>query len=641
VIRVALVGQPNCGKSALFNSVAGYKAMVANFPGTTVEYLCSPITLNQKHFTLVDLPGIYSLSSPESEELTSRRYLLREQPDVIINVLDASVLSRSLELTLELLDLQVPLVVCLNMMDEARKKGIAIDLDHLSQELGVPVVPTIAVQGQGVSDLFNTALAAAEQRSKGKVFIFSQDIEKPIAELQALVYKKTAAGLGVSTRLLSLKLLEKDREFEEQALKMQPDLTGPLPKLCDRISDLHGRSAEMVIASERHALAVNLFEHVAKVRARAPKPRREQVDQYVMHPLLGYLILGFILLSLFSLVFMLGKELEGPLLALFDKGAQYLNTFLKPGSFVSLLANGLIQGFSGGIGIVLPYLVPFLIGLSLLEDIGYLPRAAFLMDSIMHRMGLHGKSIIPFVLSYGCNVPAIMSTRILEKPRDRYITATLVTLIPCAARSTVIFGLVGFYLGPWQALLLYLLNILVIGVAGKVLSRLLPEYSPGLVLEIPPYRFPCLETLWKKTWFRLREFIVIAWPLLIAGSLVLSLLDYFRLSESINGLLSPLVHNVLGLPKAVGITLVFGILRKELTLIMLVQALGTNDFASMMTQAQMFIFTVFSLFYVPCLATLGMLRSVLGTRGMLFVLLFTTALGILLALLFRLGFALF
>jgi len=263
------------------------------------------------------------------------------------------------------------------------------------------------------------------------------------------------------------------------------------------------------------------------------------------------------------------------------------------------------------------------------------------MDSIMHRLGLHGKSIIPFVLSYGCNVPAIMSTRILEKPRDRYITATLVTLIPCAARSTVIFGLVGFYIGPWQALLLYLLNILVIGAAGKVLSRLLPEYSPGLVLEIPPYRLPGFRALWKKTWFRLREFIVIAWPLLIVGSVVLSLLEYFRLSESINSVLAPLVHTVLGLPEVVGITLVFGILRKELTLIMLVQALGTNNFAAVMTQAQMFVFTVFSLFYVPCLATLGMLRSVLGTRGMLVVLLFTTILGILMALLFRLGFALF
>ncbi|RPI76280.1 MAG: ferrous iron transporter B, partial [Desulfobacteraceae bacterium] len=328
-MRVVLVGQPNCGKSALFNSVAGYKAMVGNFPGTTVEYLCSPITLSQKHFTLVDLPGIYSLSSPESEEVTTRRYLLREQPDVIINVLDASVLSRSLELTLELLDLQVPMVVCLNMMDEAGKKGIEIDREHLSQDLGVPVVPTIAVQGQGVSDLFNAALVAAEQRTKGKVFFFSQDIEKPIAELQSLVNKKTAAGLGVSTRLLSLKLLEEDREFEEQALAIQPDLTGPLPSLRKRISDRHGRSAEMVIASERHALAVNLFEHVAKVRARVPKPRREQVDQYVMHPLLGYLILGFILLSLFSLVFVLGQGLEGPLLGLFDKGAQYLNAFLK------------------------------------------------------------------------------------------------------------------------------------------------------------------------------------------------------------------------------------------------------------------------------------------------------------------------
>jgi ferrous iron transport protein B len=259
----------------------------------------------------------------------------------------------------------------------------------------------------------------------------------------------------------------------------------------------------------------------------------------------------------------------------------------------------------------------------------------------MHRMGLHGKSVIPFVLSYGCNVPAIMATRILEKPRDRYITATLVTLIPCAARSMIIFAIIGFYIGPVYALLLYLLNILVIAVVGKILSLLMPEPSPGLVLEIPSYRLPTMPALWKKTWFRLREFIVIAWPLLLAGSLILSLLDYFHLSVVINGLLSPLISSVLGLPKEVGITLIFGILRKELTLVMLVQALGTNDFSAVMTHAQMLVFTVFSLFYVPCLATLGMLRSVLGTRGMLFTLLFTTGLGVLIALLFRLVLALF
>jgi ferrous iron transport protein B len=253
----------------------------------------------------------------------------------------------------------------------------------------------------------------------------------------------------------------------------------------------------------------------------------------------------------------------------------------------------------------------------------------------MHAIGLHGKSVIPFVLSYGCNVPAIMGVRIMEKRRDRFVTAVLVTLIPCAARTTVIFALVAFYLGPIRALLLYVLNILVIAASGKILSRYMPDTSPGMILEMPSYKVPELSTVVRKIWFRLREFVVIAWPILIAGSLVLSLLEYLRLSGLINGFLSPFTSGLLGLPPEVGITLIFGILRKELTLIMLVQALGTNQFATVMTAEQMMVFTVFILFYIPCLATLGMLRSIIGNQGMLFTLIFNTAVGTLIALVFR------
>jgi ferrous iron transport protein B len=318
----------------------------------------------------------------------------------------------------------------------------------------------------------------------------------------------------------------------------------------------------------------------------------------------------------------------------------YLSGRLDATSLFFTVTNGLVQGFSGGIGIVLPYLVPFIIGLSLLEDIGYLPRAAFLMDSIMHKVGLHGKAIIPFVLSYGCNVPAIMAVKVMERRRDRFITAVLSTLIPCAARTTIIFALAAFYLGPMTAALLYVLNIMVIAVAGSILSRIMPEISPGMIMEIPAYRLPSLRSIASKLWFRLREFIVIAWPFLIAGSVVLSLLEYYKLSGIINGALAPFTTGLLGLPPEVGITLIFGILRKELTLIMLVQALGTSDFSAVMDQEQILVFTVFTLFYVPCLATLGMLRSVAGNAGMIFTLIANTAIGTAAALCFRAFFAL-
>jgi len=634
-MRIALVGQPNCGKSALFNSVAGYKAIVSNFPGTTVDYVTSQVNLDGDGFTLVDLPGIYSVSTSESEEILARRYLINERPDLVINILDASVLSRSLELTLELLELRLPLVICLNMIDEAAKKGVEIDVGHLSQDLGVPVIPTIAIRGQGVPELFQSAVATAKSGKTGTIHFLSLDVERAISELADLIGVANAARLGVPQRFLAIRLFEQDEEFEQAVREIKPGIMGEVERLRSVLSECHGRPSDMVVSSERHSLAMNLFEHVAKVKPQSTKPFREQIDKYLMHPFLGYAFLGGVLFSLFWIVFSLGKHIEEPILALFTQFAGYLGVHLSKESLLFTVVNGLIQGFSGGIGIVLPYLIPFLLGLSLLEDIGYLPRAAFLMDSIMHTIGLHGKSIIPFVLSYGCNVPAIMGVRIMERARDRFVTAVLVTLIPCAARTTIIFALVAFYLGPLKALLLYVLNVVVIAVAGKILSRFMPDISPGMILEMPSYKLPHFSAVMRKVWFRLREFVVIAWPILIAGSVTLSLLEYFQLAERINGILSFFTSGLLGLPSAVGITLIFGILRKELAIIMLVQALGTSNFSSVMTAEQMMIFTVFSLFYIPCLATLGMLRSTIGDRGMLFTLCFTTAIGTVMALAFR------
>jgi ferrous iron transport protein B len=640
MMRIALVGQPNCGKSVLFNSVAGYKTAVSNFPGTTIEYVCSDVCIGLENFELVDLPGIYSLSSPEKHELLARDYLLNKRPDAVINIIDASVLSRSLELTIELLDLRIPLVVCLNMMDEARRKGVQIDIDHLSNDLGVPVIPAISTRGQGIPELFQATLEVAGNGRRGKTFPLSRDVEENVTELTSIL-EGTAGRVNLPARLLALQLLEQDAEFESLLGKVNHGLLPDVERLRRAISEAHGRPSDMVISSERHSLAMNLFEHVAVVKPREKTSLQDRVDRYIMHPLLGYAILALVLLLFFSLVFSFGKLAEGPLLGLFGDLRALLEYHMSGKTLPSTILTGLIEGLSGGIGIVLPYLLPFLLCLSLLEDVGYLPRAAFLMDSIMHRIGLHGKSIIPFVLGYGCNVPAIMAVKILERRRDRFITALLSTFIPCAARTTIIFAVVAFYLGPIHAFLLYLLNLAVIAMAGRILSSLMPEITPGLILEIPSYKIPNGRAIANKIWFRLREFIVIAWPLLIAGSLILSLLEYLQLSEVINRAFSPFTAGILGLPEAVSITLIFGILRKELTLIMLVQALGTSDFASVMSLEQMYVFTVFTLFYIPCIATLGMLRSVIGKLGMIFALFLNTTIGTVVALISRLAFRMF
>jgi len=343
---------------------------------------------------------------------------------------------------------------------------------------------------------------------------------------------------------------------------------------------------------------------------------RDRLDDYLLHPIWGYLFLLLVLYLFFQAVYGVGQLIEPPLLAFFDA---ITNDVLAPFGSQGLLAEvilGILQGIAAGVAIVLPYLLPFLLGLGIMEDIGYLPRVAFLMDALMHRIGLHGKAIVPFILGYGCNVPAVMSTRTLEEPRDRYLAAALATLVPCAARLAVVFGLVAFYLGPLAAFALYLFNLVVIALTGRILNSLLPEDTPGLILEMPTYRIPTLKNVTGKAWFRVREFVVEAWPILIVGSAVLAVLNYFNAAVVFNWLVRPLTWS-LGLPSEVGVPLIFGILRKELSLVMLGQALGTVNFESALTIPQMVTYATFVMFYIPCLATLSVLQRELGTRAML------------------------
>ena len=342
---------------------------------------------------------------------------------------------------------------------------------------------------------------------------------------------------------------------------------------------------------------------------------RDRLDNYLLHPVLGYVFLLLTLYIFFQAVFQFGGWIEHPLMAVFSQLEAWIVARVGTGTLLANVAVGLVQGISGGLGIVLPYLLPFLVGLSLLEDIGYLPRIAFLMDAFMHRIGLHGAAIVPFILGFGCNVPSIMATRTLEDKKERFIAGALSTLVPCAARLAVVFGLVAFYLGPVVALLTYLFVLIVIALAGKLLSSLLPEDSPGLILEVPPYRAPTLKAVLQKSWFRIKEFIVEAWPILIVGSLILSVLNSFNLSQYVNAILQPLTW-LLGIPKSVGITIVFGVLRKELSLVMLGQVLGSMNFGALLNPVQMVTYTIFVIFYMPCLATLAVIRKELGQRSM-------------------------
>lgn len=541
-MRIALIGQPNCGKSTLFNQVAGYKAETGNFSGTTVKYTESKVRVAGEVVEIVDLPGAYTLEAHSPAEREVASYLRSNEVDAIINVVDASRLSLGLELTLELLPLNKPVVLALNMMDEADRLGLHIDGPGLQKELGTPVLPLVASKGRGVKGVFLKALQAGKKGS---------DTKYP---------KRDEAG-------------------------------------------------------ERHVQARVLAQRFVQQGDRRVS-LRDRLDDLLLHPFWGYAILLFILFLFFQAVYSVGQLIEPPLLAFFDALTQGALSPFEADTLLSEIIVGVMQGIAAGVAIVLPYLLPFLFGLGVLEDIGYLPRVAFLMDALMHRIGLHGKAIVPFILGYGCNVPAVMSTRTLEEPRDRYLAAALATLVPCAARLAVVFGLVAFYLGPLAAFALYLFNLLVIAVTGRILSSLMPEDTPGLILEMPTYRIPALKNVTGKAWFRVREFVVEAWPLLIAGSAILAALNYFDAAVVFNWLVRPVTWS-LGLPTEVGVPLIFGILRKELSLVMLGQALGTVNFDMALSIPQMVTYATFVMFYLPCLATLAVLRRELGTRSML------------------------
>jgi ferrous iron transport protein B len=605
-MRFVLAGQPNSGKSTIFNSVAGYRSATANFPGSSISFTVSRALIHGREVEIVDLPGIYSLTSSMEDVGEAEGYLLEEEYDLIIDVVDASRLGRSLELTLQLLALERPMIIALNMMDEASRRGIAVDHEALEKELGVPVVPTVGRRGLGLKELFRRALQQAHFAKKSR----SPGLDKEVEDAAELVLERlqdSGAEVLTTHRFAATKLLERDPHFERDIYTQHPDIQNQVIEVVEGLEEAHGWSSDQVVSGSRHAVAHRLEDRVATLH----RPRigwREWMDRLFLHPVTGGPLMVLILGALFWFVFRVGQRFEAPLVALTDRLQMALAAQLSPETLVGTLASGVLTGIAGGVAIVLPYLVPFLLGLAILEDSGYLPRMAYILDNFMHRIGLHGKSVLPLILGYGCSVPAIMSARILESRRDRRITAVLASFIPCSARTIVIFGLVAAYMGPLWALSIYLLNLVLVLVLGNVLAR--------------------------------KEFITIAWPLLVLSSMVLGLLEWAHAASTVNALLAPLTVTLLGLPAAVGMTLIFGILRKELTLVMLVQALGTSQLYTVLTEGQLLTFTLFVVFYVPCVATIAVMARELGWRDTALITAFSVIVAVAVGVVGRFSYAL-
>ena len=608
-LKIALIGQPNCGKSTLFNQIAGYRSLTANFPGATVTYIKGKTYIDNDLVEVIDLPGTYSLSWYDDAEKEAVKALFSMDIDVIVNIVDASTLIRSVEMTLELMCLGKPMVMALNMMDEAEKKGIVIDVQKLSDTLGIKVVPMIAKKGKGVKELLQTLKDASPPI---KECVYSKEIEDEIGDLERCI-GKNIKDKNWPVKMMAIKSIE--------GFKPITEMVESTPCKDDLLKARECLNNGDKIEKERHALCMDIFEDSAKLEKTQIKDTEEKIDSVLMHPVLGYLVMFALFLGVFYVVFQGGTPVENIFINIFDKIDKFLASAI-PNKFEFSITKGAVDGIGAAIGIALPYLVPFLFIISFFEDVGYLPRVAYLMDSVLHKMGVHGTSVISFVIGYGCSVPAIMATRILKSKKEKIITAFLASLIPCSARSTVIMGLVGYFLGYMYVIPIYIFNLVVIVISGMILKKLLPGISPEMVFDIPPYRMPSLKNVILKTWLKVKDFVYIAVPLLVAGSVLLAIISYYHLNNYINMAFEPLLSGFLGLPAAVGVVLIFGIFRKELTLLMLYQALGLSSPAlinTVMDTQQMLVFTTFVMFYIPCVATIAALKKEVGLKYSVYI----------------------
>ncbi len=621
VIRIALAGNANVGKSAIFNQLTGLNQRVGNWPGKTVEKAEGTLYFGGYRIEVLDLPGIYSLSAYSQEELVAREYIAVEKPDVVVDVVDASALERNLYLTLQLLELEACVVVALNQVDFAAKRGIRIDHETLSELLGVPVVPTVAITGRGLKELLEAVVAAAEGRvsCRPKPFKFKGDVEERVQALKKLIESKLTGKLDYPARWVAIKLLERDPEVEELVARLPEgrEVLERAKHMASELEAMHGAPSPVVIASERYAMASLLAKSVSTFTRRPKLTLEERLDAIMCHRVLGYAVLGLMATAMFALIFGLGNVLSALMEDAFDAYVlPWIVASLGPSLpdwALSLICDGLLGGLIGGLAVVLPYLLPLYILIAVLEDSGYLPRAACLMDPLMHKMGLHGKAFIPLILGYGCNVPACVGCRIMETDRERTIAGLTMIFVPCSARTVIIMSLVAKYVGIGAALTLYLLDLVIIFAVGRAAFKALPGEPVGLIMEMPPYRRPMLKSIAVKTWARTKSFITMALPLIIAGSLFLQALDALGLVWPTVTALAPITSGWLLLPPEAGFPLIFGFLRKELVATLLIQVAG-GDPRALMGPGQMYVFAFVSMVYVPCVATVAALVREYGWR---------------------------
>lgn len=613
---IALAGNANVGKSVIFNELTGSNQIVGNWPGKTIERAEGKLHFEGYDIDVIDLPGIYSFSTYSMEEIVSREYIALEKPDVVINVIDAAVLERNLFFTMQLLEMEVPLVVCVNQVDIAKQKGIVIDTEKLQTALGVPVVATVAVRGEGLHELMEITTEIAQNKSKSKATAleYGGEVENRIKKLTDLIESKNIK-LGYPSRWIAIKLLENDPEIKKLVESKSKDIINLAYNLAEEIESIHQEPSFAVIASERYSLA-NRIAGGAQIQSEIKITFSEKLDRIATHRVYGYITSALVIGGLLLWTFVIGNFFSDLLSDAFS--------FFQPvdpqisGGLVSILWNGAFGGIVAGVTLVIPFVIPFYLMLSLIENSGILTRVAFMMDTAMHKIGLHGKALIPMILGYGCNVPAIDQTRILETRRERLLASFAITFAPCAARTIVILGLVAVFVNVWWAIALYAIDLLIIFVLGRIALKVVPGESTGLIMEMHSFKVPSISVAAKQTWTRIKSLIYLVFPVYIIGSAFVQALYVLGVLGPINAVLTPITVLWLGLPAITGILLIFGAVRKEFTLLILVALVGPN-LAAVLTPVQFIILALVGLLYIPCLSTITILTREFGWKAATYI----------------------
>jgi len=645
VVNVALIGNPNCGKTSLFNFASGAHGHVGNYSGVTVDASVAHASFEGFDFNLTDLPGTYSLSCYSPEELYVREHLQKQHPDVVINVIDSSNLERNLYLTTQLVDMNVKMVCALNMYDEFERRGDTVKIDTLSTLFGVPFIPTSFKSGRGVQELFHEVIKVYEDNSETSRHIHiphGHELEAGIAHIQEHLKEDEDVRLLYSTRYLAIKLLENDTSVMNyvRGLSNADEIIEAKEMAAKRVQEETNQDSETAVMDAKYG-----FIHGALAEAEFHLGSKEDtyrtthlIDHVLSNKYLGFPIFFLILFVMFQTTFSLGQYPMDWIEAAVEWLGEVVGDAMPEGPLRSMLVDGIIGGV-GSVIVFLPQILILYFFISFMEDSGYMARAAFIMDKLMHKMGLHGKSFIPLIMGFGCNVPAVMATRTIESRRSRIVTMLILPFMSCSARLPIYMMIVGTFFAAkyqsWVMISLYVVGIIMAVIMSKIFSSLIVkgEDTP-FVMELPPYRMPTAKAIGRHTWEKGKEYLKKMGGVILVASIIVWALGYFgpagvapSMDQSYIGKMGQLVAPLFspqGFTWQLDVSLIAGVGAKEIV----ASTIGVLGGLEQLTPLTAYSYLLFVLLYFPCIATIIAIKNETGSwRWASFAAIYTTVIA--------------